>query len=303
MELAQHMVAADALPIRLDRAAQLAFASLPTRSSARKAIRRGEVLVDGALVEGSRFLAAGQVLTLLEPVGRPPKVFPHPLTILHEDDHLAVVDKPPGFPVNGNRFKTVEHMLPAHLQPSTAPDALRWPRPAHRLDHRTSGALVVAKTATALAGLGHAFEQRAVHKHYRAILVGRLEGGGIRETPIEGRPARSSWTALEHARCLRSGWITDVLLKPQTGRTHQLRVHMAELGVPVLGDDLYGIQGLILRGKGLYLTSTHLAFDHPIGGHRVSVDRPPPTKFAVTMAREARRWNTHRGTASVDPLP
>ena len=228
--LARYTVPADASPARLDRTAHLGFDAFPTRSSARKAVCRGEVLLDGEVAESSRWVSPGQVLSLCESSAPIPPVYVmQNLEVVLEDDAMAIVVKPPGIPVNGNRHRTLEHALPPFLTQSPHPDALRMPRPAHRLDGPTGGLVAVAKTASALAGLSEAFHKRTVQKRYEALLVGRLEGSGRVTEPIDGREADTTWEVLEHARTFKPDWVTWVALSPHTGRTHQLRRHMAHL--------------------------------------------------------------------------
>jgi 23S rRNA-/tRNA-specific pseudouridylate synthase len=144
-----------------------------------------------------------------------------------------------------------------------------------------------------MAKLGQLFETRQIKKSYVAIVIGRLEGAGTVELEIEGRSAVSHWRATTHTRCLRSEWLTTVELSPVTGRTHQLRIHMAHLGHPILGDGLYGKEGLILKHKGVFLRAKSLEFEHPITGEVVAVDIGEPSKFDSLRRREERRWGNY----------
>lgn len=283
---------------RLEQWALDLFAAIPTRSKARKMAKREELLVNGAPCRGSVFLDAGDRIERVEPPGPPPPLYRCALEVVYEDDHMAVVVKPPGIATNGVWLKTLEHALPAHLGPSPEPDALRWPRPAHRLDGPTGGLVAVGKTATALAGLSGAFERRAVAKRYRAIAIGRLSGAGWMDAPIDGRSALSRFVAVQHTRALRSDWLTTVDLYPATGRTHQLRRHLADRGHPILGDAQYGIEGMVLRGKGLFLFAATLAFAHPATGEPLAFEAPEPPKFESLRAREARRFHRFRSGES-----
>jgi 23S rRNA-/tRNA-specific pseudouridylate synthase len=138
--------------------------------------------------------------------------------------------------------------------------------------------------------LGRAFAERRIQKQYRAIVRGRLEGEGLIERPIADRAASTRWEAALHHRSLHCEWITTVDLFPRTGRTHQLRIHCATLGHPILGDDLHTTDGPVLRGAGLYLFACGLEFDHPRSGVRIRVSVPEPQKFVTYRNREQRRW-------------
>jgi 23S rRNA pseudouridine1911/1915/1917 synthase len=279
-----------ALGQRLDRYAATLFPECPTKSSARKAIERGEIRLNGELALPYHRMREGDQVELLESLAKLPPVYDRAISVYYEDDSLAVVGKPPGIPVVGNLHRTLLHALPANLLPSEATGALRQPRPVHRLDWPTGGLVLVAKTATALARLSKSFEMREVHKEYRAILKGRLEGQGRCESPIEGRQALTEYSTLACSRSLKSGWLTDVRLFPHTGRKHQLRRHMSELGTPVLGDKTYDDPQRTLRGKGLFLWAVKLEFPHPVTGEVTRVAIDPPEKFGIVLQREARRW-------------
>jgi len=283
---------------RIDRYAADRF-GLPSKAKAKKLLSKGLIRLNGEAVETSRRVRPGDTLTLTMKPSKPPPVFPMTLAIAWSDEHLAVVVKPPGYPVSGNKHRTVEHALPHNIAPSPHPDALALPRPVHRLDVRTGGLLVVARTNAGQVGMGRLFERREVHKRYRAVLVGRLEGEGEVRSPIEGRSAHSRYRAMEHTPSVRGGWLTTADLWPITGRTHQLRIHAAELGCPVLGDDLHGGEH-VLRGKGLYLRSVAVSFAHPVTGELVAVEVDEAPKYAALRRRERARWERLRG-AEAEP--
>ena len=295
--LATYLVGPDGEGVRVDAWLAQRDPALPSRAAARKAARRGRVCVDGAVVESGRFLHAGQTVALLEPVGPLPPVPSMSIPVLWEDEHLALVEKPPGVLVNGPKPRTLEKALRAHLAPTEVPGALRHPRPAHRLDAKTGGLVAVAKTAPALAGLSRIFRERRVQKRYRAIGVGHLDHDRIEVTePVEGRASHSTVRVVSRTRALRGDWLTTVDLVPHTGRQHQLRRHMLHLGVPILGDHRYFLDtNHVLRGKGLFLWAVRLQFDHPITGEPVAAEVGEPAKFQSLRDREARRWQKHRG--------
>ena len=240
----------------------------------------------------------------------------------------GVHSKPYGGPLS------LEHALPGLLAPpQEATDALVRPTCVHRLDARVSGLIVVAKTRHAAAHLAEAFRERRVSKRYRALLLGRLQpeellaaepplslpggltleavpaeqaadtGGGdaavegvelqIRSM-MDGKPAFTSLTVVEHTPHVQAGWMTTVDLKPHTGRRHQLRRHCLELGYPMCGDDLYALDGNAFAGKrstGLFLQSVEVEVPHPSDDSRsVHLTLPEAAKFRRQRERAQLGW-------------
>jgi 23S rRNA pseudouridine1911/1915/1917 synthase len=276
--------------VRLSDYARTAFPMIPSRKAAAKAIKRGELRINGESAQSGGWVETGQTLELVDQQRSLPKTYRLPLTVVFEDEHLAVINKPPGIEVSGNKFKTVENALAGSLSPSPLPDALAWPRPVHRLDYSTSGLLLVAKTASAQVFLGQQFEEKNIHKRYRAVVAGTPEVSGRVDEPINGMMAQSEYATVETVPSLRSGQLTLVDLYPLTGRTHQLRIHMATIGHPIVGDHKYGPEGNVLKGKGLFLAAVELRFPHPADQQEriATIDTPP--KFASLLQREQSRW-------------
>ncbi|MCP4807271.1 MAG: NUDIX domain-containing protein [Proteobacteria bacterium] len=274
--------------LRFDAFCLQAFEAIPSKAFAKKAIKRGALLLNGVSVESARFVRLGDVVELVGTGRRPAATYERELTVLFEDEHMAVVDKPAGIPTNGVKHRTLEHALPHNLERSTLPDALERPRTVHRLDYQTQGLVLCAKTGSAHVALGRAFEERRVHKRYRALVTGRLEGSGEVTTELDGREAHTRWAAVAHTPSLTPGWVTTVDLWPLTGRTHQLRRHVAELGHPVLGDTVH-TRGKCLRHNGLHLASVEVRFPHPVTQEEVRVQRDEPAKFESHRSREIRR--------------
>jgi len=284
------VVPEDAEGRRIDEFAAHCFATVASRKQACKSARAGYLTLDGQPTEPQTRVRAGQVMRLYCRPERRGKVFPLHLEVIYEDQWLAVVNKPAGFPVNGNRFRTIENALPANLEPSDLPDALAWPRPVHRLDAPTTGLLLIAKSLSSLVALGRQFEDRSVQKAYHAVVTGRLEGAGAVDEPIDSRGAITRYEVVAHTQALRTTWLTTVRALPLTGRKHQIRRHLATLGHPILGDGLYGVPGNVLRGKGLFLCATELALKHPQDGREIGLTISEPAKFASLRERETRRW-------------
>lgn len=288
-----HVVPPEPPAERIDAYAARVFGVLTSRNQAKKAIKAGHLTRNGQPCRSAWFVAEGEefVLTL----SRMPRLpaLKMDLDVVHVDAWLAVVRKPAGIHVRGNHARTVHRALRHNLGIPDALDALPDPDPVHRLDYRTSGLLLVARTAEVRPKLCKLFEERRIHKQYRAILLGKLEGEGEVLTPLDGRDAHTRWQVVGHSRSLHVGWLTEVALEPVTGRTHQLRRHMTELGHPVLGDDLHH-NGKIYRGGGLFLSAVSQRFVHPVTEEMLSLTIAEPAKFQSLMVREARRWARHQ---------
>jgi 23S rRNA pseudouridine1911/1915/1917 synthase len=284
---AEYRVPAGTPPRFLDVYAH-AVGLFPSAKGARKAAVRGELTVDGRVVRHDHRVSAGEVLAVVDSARVPPRTCALDVPIAYADADVAVVHKPAGVEVSGNRLRTLVNAL-GGLGRSDADDALAWPWPVHRLDYGTSGLVLVARTRTAQVALGRALEERRVHKRYRALVVGRLDGDGLCDEAIDGRPAQTRWAAVAVTPAMRGGWVTTVDAWPLTGRTHQIRRHLAGLGHPVLGDAAYGVDGLILEGKGLFLAAVEVGFEHPRTGDGVWVGVREPAKFESFRLREAAR--------------
>ena len=275
---------------RIDRyAAQVFGEVLFSRKRAKKLVKDGRILLNEQLVETTRRVKDGDELVCRPGREHRPDPYPMDVRVVYADDWLAVVEKPPGIQVLGHRRRTLERALPGHLPEVEAPDALPWPRPVHRLDMRTGGLVLAARRYEALVKLGQAFEQRKVFKRYEAFVAGELAGEGLVDRAIDGRAARSRWSAHESFPSRHHGRVTRVELWPETGRTHQLRIHLASLGHPIVGDDVYTpAEQFVLRKKGLFLWACELAVEHPGTGERLRVVTELPNKFHAYRRREER---------------
>ncbi len=284
-------------PIRLLDYATTAFASYPTRTAAKKGLKRGEVQLNTTPADGSRWLSGGEILSLFDLELKSPQGYQLKLEVCYKDEHLAVIWKPAGIAVSGNRFKTVENALVEVLPPSKEPDALRWAKPVHRLDRPTTGLLIVARTARAIATLGELFATRQIKKRYHAVAIGALEQEGEIREPIDGKPAHSSYQLLKRVPSLKCQWLSLVKVTLHTGRTHQIRKHFAAIGHPLLGDTIYGEEGLIRRDKGLFLSAVELILPHPITGETLHIHQEHPPKFDSYLQREQRRFTKYNPTS------
>lgn len=261
-----------------------------SKKAAYKAVKRGEIHVNGTcVIDPQHRLHGGDRVTVFPDTRTAPASLALTMPVVFEDDYLAVVEKPPGLPVSGNYVKTVQRALPYNLSASLELDALRMPRPVHRLDGPTGGVLLVAKTAGALVDLSHQFEAREVRKIYHAVTAGPLPDSVTVTQPLDEKNAETFFQTLERVPSLNYTELCLVACQPRTGRTHQIRRHLQELGVPIIGDLQYGQAGHVLKGKGLFLWAVGLAFRHPVTGTSFDIIIQTPRKFMALMSREARR--------------
>lgn len=269
------------------------FQAVRTRKGIKKAISRGQVLVDGRTGHTGDWVVPGMRIDLCELEQSPRYVLPLEIPVVYEDEHIALINKPGGIPVSGNHSRTLENALLHNINTSSEPDAYKQPRAVHRLDAATCGLVLIAKTRSTRVHLGDQFEQQSVQKHYQAIVIGQTMAEGRIEHPIDQKEAVTEFRLLKSVRSLHTDWISLLELHPHTGRTHQLRIHLADAGYPILGDKKYGRPGEIMRGKGLFLCATSLIFEHPKTDQTMSFSIPAPNKFHIHMEREQRRWEQH----------
>lgn len=232
----------------------------------------------------------GQIIDLLETPQSQPKIFELKLEVLYEDNYMAAIHKPAGFSVSGNEYKTIYNSLPFNLEKSSEPDALPWPTPAHRLDNQTSGILLVAKTKTAQIELGNQFKNHTIQKKYGAIVIGKVLSDGKINTPIEDKFAETNFEVVNVVNSLKYKHLSFLNVYPKTGRTHQIRIHLAGIGHPIFGDKLYVEEKMCHRGKGLFLCACEISFLHPKTFKEIILKIATPHKFESLLLREKRRW-------------
>ena len=291
--LQSHIVPPNTPPERLSDYARKIFTFIPSRKGIKKAILRHEIIIDGQPAQTGSWVQPHQKIEWIEKKVAAQKVFPLKLEVIFEDEYLALINKPAGTIVSGNQFRTIENALPHNLSISNQIDKLSKMRAVHRLDSPTSGLLLIAKTAWAHLKLAQQFERKTIHKRYQAIVIGDFMEKGNLNQHSDGKPASTDFRKIKSVRSLKNNFLSLVDLYPKTGRTHQLRIHLSKAGFPILGDDLYGKEGLILRKKGLFLCATELHFFHPKTEEELKFEIQPPAKFNTTLEREKRRWETY----------
>jgi len=299
MRTLQLVVPAESAGTRLDR---FLADSLPdvSRSQVQRLIEHGHVRVAGKPATPAQRMAAHALVEVTLRDAEPSPLVAEPLTVplLFVDPHLIVVNKPPGLVVHpgaGNREHTLVNQLISRFPEIAAVGHPLRPGIVHRLDKDTSGVLVVARTPLAYQWLVRQFSERSVHKEYVALVVGHptVERGVI-NAPVgrdlaerthmgvvsAGKPAVTHFTVLAHF-----AGHTLLQVRPDTGRTHQIRVHLAAVGLPVAGDSTYGKRGSLPGLTRQFLHAWKLAFLHPATKARVEFCAPlPPDLTAVLRA-------------------
>ena len=279
--LESHIAKKQKEQIRIQEYAVGIFNTVPTKSGIKKAIKKKLILVNGLPTSTARIIIGGEKITLLNPKNKPlRKSLILRLAITFEDDYLAIIEKPPGILVNGNKFKTIDNALQQNLKKSSQIDAVR-PRPIHRLDYPTTGLLLIGKTSSTIRALNQLFENKKIKKKYYAITIGKMNLKGAIKTNINKKTAITNYKTIQSVKSNRFEFLNLVELSPRTGRRHQLRIHLSSIGNPILGDQEYGIKSLILKGKGLYLHASQLDFTHPITKDKLSITSNLPKKFKM----------------------
>lgn len=274
------------------------FPTFETRSAVKKGLKKHRFLVNGIEPNTGTWIYEGDCISLLEDQSKTPKAYRKHIEIIFEDNDLAVVVKPPGMIVSGNQFKTLENCLVDGLVPSVAADAFAWSKPVHRLDAATSGLVLFAKNKTTRRLLGEMLEDKSIEKVYHAIVQGQTTDQEIHAV-IDGKEATSKLHVLQEVRSLKNDWLSLVELRPTTGRTHQLRIHCAGIGTPIVGDQLYANEKGTFTHKGLFLSAVGLKLKHPMNGAELDFRMETPSKFESLLGREERRWSQYNGTTSV----
>ena len=282
MQLAEtHYAIKQEKPIRFQEYGVGVFKTIPTKSGIKKAIKKEFIFIDGVLATTSKYISGGEKIELFEAVNSP--IFERlqlNLEVLFEDDYLAIIYKPAGILVSGNRFVTIANGLTQNLKKSNQLDAVR-PQPIHRLDYPTSGLLLIGKTSSSINALSALFKNNEIQKTYFAITIGKMEENGEMNFHIDEKIALTQYEVLRTVVSKRFTFLNLVKLSPKTGRKHQLRKHLSSIGNPILGDKEYFKEGLVLNGRGLYLHASALDFIHPFTKDTISITKENPKKFTT----------------------
>lgn len=302
---AQHRVPERMAGLRLDQAAAELFADF-SRERLKSWIKNGDLTVDGRPARPKDKVYGGEALVLAAEIADDTRFDPEdiPLTVVYEDESVLVIDKPPGLvvhPAAGNPDGTLLNALLHH-----DPDLAAIPRAGivHRLDKDTSGLMVVAKTLSAQTSLVEQLQARSVSREYDAVVVGVMTAGGTVDAPIgrhprdrkrqavnaSGKPAVTHYRVVERFRAH-----SHVRCKLETGRTHQIRVHMAHARFPLIGDPVYGgrlklpagaderLKEILREFPRQALHARKLAFVHPESGERMAFRAPLPDDLLMLL--------------------
>ena len=292
--------------LRLDRAAAELWSDY-SRSRIQQWIESGELTLDGVQAQSKQRLKGGETIAIdaeLQPVltAESEKI---PLTIVYEDEHLLVIDKPAGLVVHPGAGNARGTLMNALLHHDETLNLVPRAGLVHRLDKETSGLLLVARNLTAQQALASMIEQRLIKRVYHAVCQTALTGGGVIEAPIDrnpkdrtrmmvrsgGRESRTHYRLLERFRA--QSYIELVL---DTGRTHQIRVHMAHIRAPLIGDPVYGgrprlppkpSDALRLELQSFPRQALHaraLSFAHPADGRELQFVSPLPDDIERLLA-------------------
>ena len=274
-----------------------------TRSAAQKWMEEGRVTLNGKPVKKNAPLKAGDTLLVSPPQPQDIDLIPQdiPLDIVYEDDDVVVVNKPVGMvvhPAPGHPDGTLVNALLYHCKESLSGiNGERRPGIVHRIDRDTSGLLIVAKNDKAHLALAAQLQDHSLFRLYHAVVVGGFkEESGTVDAPLarhpvdrkrmavcrtgEGREAITHWQVVDS-----QGGYSHITCRLETGRTHQIRVHMASIGHPLVGDVVYGSKKPFPGLAGQCLHAACLTFTHPTTGERMTVEAPLPDWFTKTLQR------------------
>jgi 23S rRNA pseudouridine1911/1915/1917 synthase len=297
-ESADWTVDADEVGVRLDVAITNRFGDL-SRARVQALVAAGHITLNGKPTKPATKLRAGEQLAVTIPPAAELAVVPEaiPLAVIYEDSDLLVVNKPKGMvvhPAPGHESGTLVNALLHHCRDLSGIGGMIRPGIVHRLDKDTSGLLVVAKNDLAHHSLAAQIAAKTARRLYRAVVVGGMEAesgqieGPIGRHPVDrqkmaivanGRPAKTYWQIAE-----RFSGFTDLALELATGRTHQIRVHLASLRHPVVGDTVYGgLVKLPVKLHGQALHACELRFTHPRTGEAIVCQAPLPAEYETLL--------------------
>ncbi|MBR6150782.1 MAG: RluA family pseudouridine synthase [Lachnospiraceae bacterium] len=299
MEKIELVIPVEYEDVRLDKSVSELMGEKLSRSSIQKMIKNGELTVNGKTEKTSYQVKTDDVIafTLKDPVELDLKAENIPLSVLYEDDDLLIIDKPKGMvvhPAAGHAEGTLVNALAYYCKGKLSGiNGVLRPGIVHRIDKDTSGSLVVCKNDTTHQGLAEQFQVHSITRRYYCICCGNVkEDEGTINKPIGRHPVErkkmciteNGRRAVTHYKVLeRFGKYTFLECSLETGRTHQIRVHLASIGHPILGDLVYGKQDY--KGMGQILHAGVLGFKHPVTGEWIEVTSELPPYFQELLEK------------------
>jgi 23S rRNA pseudouridine1911/1915/1917 synthase len=281
-----------------------------SRSHLKHLIEDGCVRVNGNILKPKYSVSPGDEIEVTVPPARPVETEAQdiPLDIVYEDEDIIVVNKPQGMvvhPAPGNPDGTLVNALLHHCEQLSGINGMMRPGIVHRIDKDTSGLIVAAKTDAAYRGLAAQIKAHTARRIYWAVVEGIVkEDTGIIDAPIGRHPVdrkrmavtergRTRRAVTEYSVLTRYAGYTLIEARLQTGRTHQIRVHMAHIGHPLVGDPVYGRKRQQFNLPGQALHAVRLIFTHPVTGEQMEFSAPPPASF-MNLTEKLKRMTQNR---------
>lgn len=277
--LSKHRVPSNIERTRIYDYAINIFPQIQSRKALKKSLKKGIILINNKQAYSGDYLIGDEVITLITTTSDESFVLEKKIHILYEDDHLAVVTKPSGLATSGQRKYTLQNTLPYNLNKSPLADGVSRPHVIHRLDFATSGVVLIGKTASAIIDLNKQFEVKQINKVYYAIALGKMNALYDIKAPILNKPSQTKLTVMDTLISDKYDHINLIKANPITGRTHQIRKHMAFIGHPICGDNIYNNSKTDIKGNGLYLHAQAICFTHPESKEDICVESQLPKKF------------------------
>lgn len=277
-----------------------------SRSHIQKLIKEDHVLVNDVIVKSNYRLSIGDQICVEIPDTKEPDILPEdiPLDILYEDSSIIVINKPKNMvvhPAAGHYTGTLVNALMFYCKDLSGINGITRPGIVHRIDKDTTGSILICKNDSSHQNMAIQFKAHTIHREYHAIVCGNLkEDSGKIEGPIGRHPQdrkkmcineKNGKQAITHYEVIeRFGNYTYVKCKLETGRTHQIRVHMASIHHPLLGDEIYGYQKQPFKTQGQVLHAKVLGINHPNSGEYLEIDAPLPEYFLNILEKMRRQY-------------
>lgn len=278
--LEQHIVPKLKERVRISNYAFQIFQQIQTKKALKKALKRGEILINNKQAFSGDYVVGGEVISIIQIINEDRTfIFEKKIDVLFEDEHIAAVLKPAGISTVSRGRYNLQNTLVYNLQKSLIADAMATPHVCHRLDYATSGIVLVGKTRSAVIHLNNQFREKQIQKYYYAVTLGEMKTAYNIDSPIDNKPSSTHITKLVALSSDKFGSINLVRAIPLTGRTHQIRKHLSSIGFPICGDKIYNKNSIDIKGKGMYLHAQAIKFTHPLTNDKIEIKTELPKKY------------------------